>query len=330
MSSEPRGGGVPDPGFWSGRRVAVTGGAGFLGRAIVAMLSPLGAEVRAPRSAEHDLRDRAAASQALDGADLVVHLAANVGGIGYNSRNPGPLLADNVAMGLNVFEAAREHGVERLVAACSVCAYPLSPPRIPFVEDDLLSGAPEPSNAPYGHAKRLLASLSAAYREQYGMDSCVPVITNLYGPGDDFDPEDSHVVAAMVGKYLAAAESDSPEVTLWGTGTATRDFLYVDDAARGVLLMAEGRAGPDPVNLGSGEETTVRDLSAAVARVAGFEGQTVWDESRPDGQPRRVLDTSRARELLGFEPEVGLEEGLGRTVASRREQLGAGAAPTGG
>lgn len=327
--SRERAGGAPDPGFWSGRSVVVTGGKGFLGTSVVAMLSGLGADVRVPRSGDYDLRDRAAASEALDGAEVVLHLAANVGGIGYNRRNPGPLLGDNVAMGLNVFEAAREKGVDRLVAVCSVCAYPHTPPRIPFVEDDLWAGPPEISNAPYGNAKRLLASLSAAYRDQYGMDSRVPVITNLYGPGDDFDPEDSHVVAALVGKYLAGAESGAP-VTVWGTGSATRDFLYVDDAARAVILAAERDLGSEPVNLGSGEETTVRELAESVAAAAGFEGETVWDESRPDGQPRRVLDTSRARKLLGFQPEVSLDEGLRRTVASRREQLAAGAAPRAG
>jgi GDP-L-fucose synthase len=322
MTSE-RQGGAPEPGFWAGRSVVVTGGGGFLGRPTVEMLTAVGADVRAPRSADFDLRERGAASEALAGAEVVLHLAANVGGIGYNRRNPGPLLRDNVAMGLNVFEAAREHDVEKLVAAGSVCAYPLAPPRIPFVEDDIHRGEPEPSNAPYGNAKRVLIELSAAYREQYGLDSCVPVITNLYGPGDDFDPEDSHVIPAMIGKYLAAVESEAPEVSLWGSGEPTREFLYVDDAARALLLAAERLSTSQPVNIGIGEETRIRDLAERIAELTGFEGKTVWDHSRPDGQPRRVLDVDRARELIGFEAELPLEQGLPRTIESRRAELAA-------
>jgi GDP-L-fucose synthase len=248
----------------------------------------------------------------------VIHLAANVGGIDYNRRNPGPLLRDNLAMGLNVFEAAREHGVETLVAACSVCAYPLRPPRIPFREDDIWAGPPEPSSAPYGNAKRMLIELSAGYRSQYGLDSRVPVITNLYGPGDDFDPEDSHVVAAMIGKYMAAAEAGEPQVTAWGSGEPTREFLYVDDAARALLLLTERHPSSEPVNIGTGEETRIRDLAELIAEAAGFEGETVWDSSRPDGQPERRLDVTRARERFGFEAEVPLAEGIRRTIESRR------------
>ena len=235
----------PDPAFWSGKTVAVTGGAGFLGRRTVAMLEELGADVNVVRSAEHDLRDRAACFDALRDKQVVIHLAANVGGIGYNRRNPGPLAHDNLAMGLNVFEACRELGVEKLVAACSVCAYPKFTP-VPFREDDIWNGYPEESNAPYGLAKKMLLVLSDSYRRQYGLDSCAPVMANLYGPGDNFDLEDSHVIAAMIHKYVLAVERGESEVVLWGTGEPSREFLYVDDAARALLLCAERLDTPNP------------------------------------------------------------------------------------
>ena len=310
----------PDPGFWSGKAVAVTGGAGFLGRPTVALLEELGGEVTVVRSAEHDLRDRAACRDALDGAQVVIHLAANVGGIGYNRRNPGPLAHDNLAMGLNVFEACRELGVEKLVAACSVCAYPKFTP-VPFREDDIWDGYPEESNAPYGLAKKMLLVLSDAYRRQYGLDSCAPVMANLYGPGDNFDLEDSHVIAAMIHKYVAAAERRESEVVLWGTGEPSREFLYVDDAARALLLCAERLDTSEPVNIGTGTETKIRQLAESIARLTGFEGTTSWDTTRPDGQPKRYLDTSRARKLIGFEAEMALEEGLRRTIESFRGSL---------
>jgi len=306
-----------DPGFWDGKAVAVTGGAGFLGRPTVAMLEDLGARVRTIRSAEYDLRDREACFEALRDSQVVIHLAANVGGIGYNRRNPGPLAHDNLAMGLNVFEACRELGVEKLVAACSVCAYPKFTP-VPFSEDDIWDGYPEESNAPYGLAKKMLLVLSDAYRRQYGLDSCAPVMANLYGPGDNFDLEDSHVIAAMVHKYVAATERGDPEVGLWGTGEPSREFLYVDDAARALLLCAERLETSEPVNIGTGQETRIRDLAETISALAGFDGKTTWDTSRPDGQPKRYLDTSRARELIGFEAETPLEEGLRRTIESSR------------
>jgi GDP-L-fucose synthase len=303
------GGRAPDPAFWAGKDVVVTGGAGFLGKPTVRIVSELGAGVRAPRSAEYDLTDPAACRDALAGADVVIHLAAKVGGIGFNRRNPGPLARDNTAMALNVFEACRELGVGKLVAACSVCAYPKFTP-VPFREDDLWSGYPEESNAPYGLAKKMLIVFSDAYRRQYGMDSCVPVIANLYGPDDNFDLEDSHVIAAMVNKYVSAAENNDAEVTLWGTGEPSREFLYVDDSSR-------------PFNFGTGVETKIRDLAELVAAAAGFEGETVWDTSRPDGQPVRYLDVSRAAETIGFRAEVPLEEGLRRTVDSFRASTAA-------
>ncbi|HEY6638992.1 MAG TPA: GDP-L-fucose synthase [Solirubrobacterales bacterium] len=307
----------PDPAFWSGRRVVVTGGSGFLGTSTTALLRKLGVEVRVIRSAEFDLRERQATRRGLEGAEVVLHLAANVGGIGYNRRNPAPLAHDNLAMTLNVFEGARELGVGKLVTAGSVCAYPKFTP-VPFSEDEIWNGYPEESNAPYGLAKRMNLVLSDAYRRQYGLDSCAPVMANLYGPGDNFDLEDSHVIAAMVHKYVMAAEVDEPEVVLWGTGEPTREFLYVDDAARALLLCAERLDVSDPVNIGTGTETRIKDLAEIISELTGYEGKTVWDSSRPDGQPRRYLDTTRAKELLGFEAEIPLEEGLRRTIDSFR------------
>ena len=316
---------APDPGFWSGKRVVVTGGAGSLGKPTTAMLRNLGAEVIVIRSAEYDLREKEATRRALDGADVVLHLAANVGGIGFNRRNPAPLAHDNLAMSLNVFEAARELEIGKLVAAGSVCAYPKFTP-VPFSDDEIWNGYPEESNAPYGLAKKMNFVLSDAYRRQYGLDSCVPVMANLYGPGDNFDLEDSHVIAAMVHKYVLAAERRDAEVVLWGTGKPTREFLYADDAARALILCAERLEVSEPVNIGTGLETSIWDLATTICELAGFEGRTVWDESRPDGQPKRYLNTRRARELVGFEAETKLEDGLRRTIESFRADLAAVAA----
>ncbi|HEY2334376.1 MAG TPA: GDP-L-fucose synthase [Solirubrobacterales bacterium] len=313
--------GEPSADFWRGKRVAVTGGAGFLGKPTVRTLIDLGAEVSVPRSAEHDLTDPTACRAALDGADVVLHLAANVGGIGYNRRNPGPLIRDNMAMGLNVFEACRDLGVGKLVAACSVCAYPKFTP-VPFKEDDLWTGYPEESNAPYGLAKKMLIVLSDSYRRQYDLDSCVPVIANLYGPDDNFDLEDSHVIAAMVNKYVTAAAEGESGVMLWGSGEPSREFLYVDDAARALILAAEQADSSEPFNVGTGIETKIRDLAELVSAAAGFEGETTWDASRPDGQPTRYLDVSRAAELIGFRAETPLEEGLAKTIESFRAGSG--------
>src|SRR5215210_4060479 len=308
---------APDPGFWSGKQVAVTGGAGFLGKPTTALLEEAGAEARVIRSSEHDLRDRDAALTAFEGADVVLHLAANVGGIGYNRRNPGPLAHDNLAMGLNVFEACRELETPKLVAACSVCAYPKFTPG-PFSENALWDGYPEESNAPYGLAKKMLLVLSDSYRRQYGLDSCVPVVANLYGPNDNFDLEDSHVIAAMIRKFVEARDRDDEPVALWGTGSASREFLYVDDAARALLLAAEHLDRSEPVNVGTGVETRIRDLAETIRELVGHTGEVEWDPSRPDGQPTRYLDVTRAREWMGFEASTPLREGLTRTIDSFR------------
>jgi len=308
-------GGAPESSFWSGRRVVVTGGAGFLGKPTVRMLGELGAEVRVPRRAEHDLRDAGACRQAIKGAEAVIHLAANVGGIGYNLRNPAPLAHDNTLIGLNLFEACRELEVEKLVAVCSVCAYPKHTP-IPFREADMWTGYPEESNAPYGLAKRMVVVLSDAYRRQHGLDSCVPVLANLYGPDDNFDLEDSHVIAAMIRKYVEARDAGHEQVTLWGSGSPSREFLYVDDAAQALVLAAERLDTSEPVNIGTGVETSIRELAELIHELTGFTGETAWDRSKPDGQPRRFLDVSRARELMGFEASMPLRDGLAQTIES--------------
>ena len=323
LALQPRGDmSAPRPDYWSGRRVAVTGGGGFLGRAAVRMLEALEADVTVIASSEHDLRDPLAAREAVEGAQVVIHLAARVGGIGFNLRNPAPLVYDNLMMGTNVFEQSRLAGVEKVVAACSVCGYPKFTP-VPFSEDALWDGYPEESNAPYGLAKRMLIVLSDAYRRQHGFDSCVPVIANLYGPYDNFDLENSHVIAAMVRKFVEAADGGGREVVLWGSGAPTREFLYVDDAARALILMAERYDSSDPVNIGTGLETSISELAGLIAAEAGFEGETVWDTSRPDGQPRRALDVRRAEERFGFRAEVALAEGIRETVAFYRERLSA-------
>jgi GDP-L-fucose synthase len=309
----------PSPQFWEGKAVVVTGGAGFLGRPTVRLLEELGAKPTVIRSADHDLRDPRATREAVDGATVVIHLAANVGGIGFNRANPAPLVYDNMMMTANIFEASRQAGVEKLVSACTVCAYPKFTPS-PFSEDDLWNGYPEESNAPYGLAKKMMLVLSDAYRRQYGFDSCAPIVANLYGPDDNFDLESSHVIAAMIRKYVEAHERGDEQVVLWGTGKPSREFLFVDDAARALVLAAERLDVSEPVNIGTGTETNIRTLAETIERLVGFEGETVWDTSRPDGQPRRFLDVSRARELMGFEARVSLEDGLRRTIESFREQ----------
>ena len=308
----------PTQGFWNGRAVTVTGGAGFLGKPTVRLLESLGAEVTVPRSAEFDLTEAYAALEALKGADVVIHLAANVGGIGFNRRHPAPLIRDNMAMGLNVFEAARELETRQLVSVCTVCAYPKFLD-VPFKEDDIWNGYPEETNAPYGLAKKMMVVLPDTYRRQYGLDSCVPILANLYGPDDNFDLEDSHVIPAMVHKYVAARERGDEEVVLWGTGSPSREFLYVDDAARAVVLSAEYAESSEPFNVGTGIEARIKELSEIVYSAVGFEGMRTWDTSRPDGQPVRYLDVSRATEMIGFQSRVSLAEGIKRTVRSFQE-----------
>lgn len=295
--------------------MVVTGGDGFAGRVLVDRLRDLGADVRSVRRSEHDLRSAQAAREALRGAEVVFHLAARVGGIGFNLRHPAQLIHDNLVLAANVFEQARLAGVRRLVAVSSVCAYPESP-SLPFSEAELWDGYPEPSNAPYGVAKRVLVTLSEAYWNQYGLRSCVPILTNLYGPGDHDDLEDSHVIPALIRKFVEAEARPDEPVVVWGTGRVTRDFLFIEDAARALILAAERTGTPFAVNIGSGSEHSIAEVVETICRLVGYEGEVAWDVERPDGQRNRRLDVSRARELLGFEPQVSLEEGLRRTVAA--------------
>ena len=305
--------GDPSPSFWAGRKVTVTGGTGFLGTAVCRQLTALGAEVRALGSADFDLTRPEESTAAIRGASIVIHLAANVGGIGYNQQNPGPLVRDNALMALNVFESCRTGSVDRLVAVCSVCAYPGEAPA-PFRESGLFDGHPEGTNAPYGIAKRMLVTLSDSYRRQWGFDSVVPIVANPYGPGDDFDLENSHVIPAMVRRFVEAFERGDREVVLWGSGKPSREFLHVDDAARALILGAEREDLADPFNVGTGVETRISDLAQLIAGLAGFQGEITWDPKRPDGQMTRFLDVERAREMIGFEARVGLREGVAGTI----------------
>jgi len=302
--------------FWHGKRVVVTGGGGFLGSFVVERLKRDGASVVVPRSAEYDLVDRAAVRRLLADArpDLVIHLAARVGGIGANRDNPGRFLFENAMMGLHLFEEARLAGVKKLVAAGSICAYPKFAP-LPFKEDDIWNGYPEETNAPYGIAKKMMLVQSQGYREQYGLNSIVIFPVNLYGPRDNFDLHTSHVIPAMIRKCVVARDRGDAEVELWGDGTPTREFLYVEDAADGLLLAAERYDSSDAVNLGSGVEISIRDLATIVARATRFPGRFTWDVTKPNGQPRRQLDVTRARERFGFTAKTSFEQGIAKTVA---------------
>jgi len=299
----------------SGRRVMVTGGGGFLGRHVVARLEAAGADVFVPRSADFDLRRRDAIERALSGGrpEIVVHLAAVVGGIGANRENPGRFFYENAVMGIELMEAARVAGVAKFVQVGTVCSYPKFTP-VPFHEDDLWTGYPEETNAPYGLAKKMLLVQGQAYRAQYGFNVIHLVPVNLYGPGDNFDPASSHVIPALIRKCVDAVETGADHIDVWGTGSASREFLYVEDAAEGIVLATERYDGADPVNLGVGAEITIRDLVELIARLTGFTGEIRWDASKPDGQPRRALDTSRARERFGFDAGMSFEDGLRATV----------------
>ncbi len=308
--------------FWERRRVLVTGGGGFFGRRLVRRLeSERAAAVVAPRSSDYDLRDAAAIDRCLTDArpDVVVHAAASVGGIGANRSHPGKFFYDNAVMGIQLIEAARRFGVAKFVCLGTVCAYPGETP-VPFREDDLWNGYPEPTNAPYGLAKKMLLVQLQAYRAEYGFAGIYLIPVNLYGPGDNFDPETSHVIPAMIRRLAEAAERHLPEVVLWGDGSPTREFLHVDDAAEAVVLAAERYDAPEPVNVGSGAEISIRDLAGTIARLTGFAGKIAWDPSKPNGQMRRRLDTSRARAAFGFAAKIPLDEGLAQTVAWWRDQ----------
>jgi GDP-L-fucose synthase len=306
--------------FWQDKQVVVTGGAGFLGSFVVERVKREGARVFVPRSRDYDLVDRAAVRRLLADArpDLVIHLAAQVGGIGANRDNPARYLFENAMMGLHMFEECRLAKVSKLIATGTICAYPKFAP-IPFKEDDIWNGYPEETNAPYGIAKKMMIVQSMGYREQYGLHSIVLFPVNLYGPRDNFDLHTSHVIPAMVRKFVSARERGDKEVVLWGDGSPTREFLYVEDAAEGIVLGAERYDSSDPVNLGSGVEISIKDLAEKIAKAARYEGRFVWDTSKPNGQPRRRLDVTRAKERFGFTAGTTFDRGIAATVAYYEE-----------
>ncbi|MFC3958585.1 GDP-L-fucose synthase family protein [Halovivax cerinus] len=306
-----------DEAYWDDTTVMVTGGAGFLGGHLVEDLRSRSdsVEIFVPRSDEYDLREKPAIERALDVAepDVVIHLAASVGGIGANMDNPGRYFYDNAVMGIELIDAARRHGVEKCTILGTICAYPKHTP-VPFSEDDLFDGYPEETNAPYGIAKKALLTQSKAYRQQWGFNSIYLLPVNLYGPGDDFDPETSHVIPAILRKCIEARERGDESITAWGTGDPTREFLYVKDAAEGILDATERYDSSEPVNLGSGSEISIRELVETIADATGFDGRIEWDTSKPDGQPRRKLDTRRARERFGWEATTSFRTGLRETI----------------
>jgi GDP-L-fucose synthase len=302
--------------FWGDRRVCVTGGAGFLGRKIVRKLQQRGArEVFVPLIDEYDLTRPEAIQRMLDRShpDVIIHLAAQVGGIGANRARPAEFFYNNLVMGTTLMHLAWQTGVAKFVAIGTICAYPKFTP-VPFREEDLWNGYPEETNAPYGLAKKMLLVQAQAYRQQYDYNAIFLLPVNLYGPGDNFDPASSHVIPALIRKCIEAQDAGLDEVVVWGDGSPTREFLYVEDAAEGVLLASERYNGPEPVNLGSGNEISIRDLLEMIVRLTGYRGRVVWDTSMPNGQPRRGLDTSRAERYFGFKAHMPFEEGLRRTI----------------
>lgn len=303
--------------FWNEKKILVTGGAGFLGSFVVDNLikerNVRQENIRIPRSANMDLRIWENCVKVVNSIDIVIHLAGRGGGIGYNRKHPGVLFYDNVLMNSQLMEAARQEGVEKFVGIGTVCSYPKYTP-IPFVEENLWDGYPEETNAAYGLAKKMMLVQSQAYRQQYGFNSIHLLMINLYGPRDNFDPEVSHVIPALIRKFVDAVLNDQKEVVVWGTGKATREFLYVEDAAEGIILATEKYNKSDPINLGSGSEISIKDLAELISELAGFDGEIRWDTSKPDGQPRRLLDVSKAEREFGFKSKVNLREGLKRTI----------------
>lgn len=322
----------PSRDFWRDKRVTVTGGRGFLGRHVVQLLQPVAADVFTFSSAEYDLtkQSEVARMYADQRPDLVIHLAARVGGIGANRENPGSFFYENAVMGIEILEQARHNNVAKVVQVGTVCAYPKFAP-IPFSEDDLWNGYPEETNAPYGLAKKMLLVQAQAYRQQYGYNAIYLLPVNLYGPGDNIDLQNSHVIPALIRKSIDARDSHAPSITVWGTGKPTREFLYVEDAARGIVLAAERYDKPDPINIGSSEEISIRDLTELIVELAGFKGDVVWDGTKPDGQPRRKLNVDRAEREFGFRSTTPFREGLKATIrwyeqitAAAREKSAAG------
>ena len=311
--------------FWKDKSVTVTGGAGFLGSFICEKLQARGArKVFVPRIEEYDLTDVAAVRRMYQAAqpDIVLHLAAEVGGIGANQANPGRYFYANMAMGLHLIDEGRKFGLKKFMQVGTVCAYPKFTP-VPFKEDELWNGYPEETNAPYGIAKKALLVMLQAYRQQYGFHGVFFLPVNLYGPRDNFNPETSHVIPALIRKCVEAQARGADHIVCWGTGSASREFLYVEDCAEGILLGTENYDGAAPVNLGAGREISIRELVTLVAKLTGFTGRIEWDASRPDGQPRRCLDVTRARELFGFESKTPFEPGLRKTIEWYRQKVDA-------
>ncbi|NLX10432.1 MAG: GDP-L-fucose synthase [Chloroflexi bacterium] len=318
-----------EAGFWSRQRVIITGGEGFLGRYVARTLIERGApDVYTVPHRDYDLRceDDVVRLYAEYPASLVIHLAAIVGGIGANRAHPGSFFYDNLMMGALTMEHARRAGVDKFVAIGTICAYPKHTP-VPFREENLWDGYPEETNAPYGLAKKMLLVQGQAYRQEYGFNAIYLLPVNLYGPGDNFDPASSHVIPALIKKCIDAQARGDDHIVAWGDGSPTREFLYVEDAARGIALAAERYDDPDPVNLGSSHEISIRDLTELIAELTGFAGEIRWDTSKPNGQPRRKLDVSRARERFGFEAQTGFREGLARTIAWYRAERAQGRQP---
>jgi GDP-L-fucose synthase len=311
---------------WSEQRILVTGGAGFLGSHLVQALETRGAkpdQITIPRSAELDLRRWENCQAAVEGQDVVIHLAAVVGGIGINREKPGEFFYDNLMMGTQLMEAARLAGVRKFVAIGTICAYPKFT-SVPFREEDLWKGYPEETNAPYGLAKKMQLVQAQAYRQQYGFNAIYLLPVNLYGPGDNFDPHSSHVIPALIKKCVDAVENGDEQIVVWGDGSPTREFLYVEDCAEGIAQATERYDGPEPVNLGSGMEISIKDLVHLIAELTGFKGEIVWDTSKPNGQPRRCLDVSRAESYFGFRAKTDFERGLKRTIAWYQDQRSSG------
>lgn len=311
-------------GFWENRRVVLSGGNGFLGSYVVEKLSAAGCrEIRTPHSREYDLREKTEALRLYEDArpDIFIHLAAVVGGIGANRANPGRFFYDNAVMGINAIEAGRIAGLEKFVCAGTICSYPKFTP-VPFREEDFWNGYPEETNAPYGLAKKMLLVQLQAYREQYGLNGIYLTPVNLYGPRDNFDLESSHVIPALIRKCKEARHAGAAEITAWGTGNATREFLYVEDAAEAIVLAAEKYNNAEPVNLGSGEEISIRELLKLICSLTEYRGKVRWDTTKPDGQPRRCLDTSRALAEFGWRAKMPLRDGLRNTIAWFEEKVG--------
>jgi GDP-L-fucose synthase len=304
------------------KRILVTGGAGFLGRQVVAQLCQAGADpqkISVPRSRDCDLRLMAHCQQAVAGQDIVIHLAAHVGGIGLNQVKPAELFYDNLIMGAQLIEAAYQASVQKFVCVGTICAYPKFTP-VPFKEDDLWNGYPEETNAPYGVAKKALLVQLQAYRQQYGFDGIYLLPVNLYGPEDNFDPGSSHVIPALIRKVHEAQLHGDPHISVWGDGSPTREFLYSVDAARGIVMGTQHYSDPEPVNLGTGSEISIRDLTELICQLMDFQGEIIWDLSKPNGQPRRCLDVERARQAFGFVAQVDFKEGLRQTIDWYRQQ----------